>query len=158
MLFRTWHGWTDPSAADAYERLLDGEIVPAITARGIDGLHHVDILRREAEPRSSSSRSWPSTIGTPWKPSPVTRLPPPSYPRPPDDSSLASTPTHGITSWLLATRPAALTVAHPRRQRSFVRHHEAWISARTPSIWDMACCMPSSMPISSTFSITSVEA
>lgn len=48
MLFRTWHGWTDPSAADAYERLLDGEIVPAITARGIDGLHHVDILRREA--------------------------------------------------------------------------------------------------------------
>lgn len=46
MIFRIWHGWTSPANADAYQRLVDGEIVPAILARGIPGLRHVEILRR----------------------------------------------------------------------------------------------------------------
>lgn len=46
MILRIWHGWTTSDNADSYQRLLDEEIVPGIIARGISGLHGVDILRR----------------------------------------------------------------------------------------------------------------
>jgi antibiotic biosynthesis monooxygenase (ABM) superfamily enzyme len=46
MIVRTWHGWTTPDNADAYQQLLDTTIVPGILARAIPGLRGVDILRR----------------------------------------------------------------------------------------------------------------
>lgn len=49
MIFRIWHGWTTRDAADAYERLVDQEVVPGIIARDLPGLHHVDILRRRSQ-------------------------------------------------------------------------------------------------------------
>ncbi len=45
MILRIWHGWTRPNAADAYQRLLDEEIVPGILARQINGLRDVRVLR-----------------------------------------------------------------------------------------------------------------
>jgi hypothetical protein len=50
VILRIWHGWTTSDDADAYQRLLDEEIVPGIIARNISGLQGVDVLRRlEAE-------------------------------------------------------------------------------------------------------------
>lgn len=46
MIVRVWHGWTGQDTADAYQRLLDDTVVPGIMARGIPGLHGVDVLRR----------------------------------------------------------------------------------------------------------------
>jgi hypothetical protein len=46
MIVRTWHGWTTPDNADAYQQLLDTTIVPGTLAGAISGLHGVDILRR----------------------------------------------------------------------------------------------------------------
>lgn len=48
MILRIWHGWTRPNAADAYQRLLDEEIVPGILARQIHGLREVRVLRHRA--------------------------------------------------------------------------------------------------------------
>lgn len=48
MIVRVWHGWTGQDSADAYQRLLDDTIVPGIIARGIPGLHGVEVLRRRA--------------------------------------------------------------------------------------------------------------
>jgi antibiotic biosynthesis monooxygenase (ABM) superfamily enzyme len=45
MIQRIWHGWTTPSNAEAYGRLLDEEIVPAITARAIPGHRSTTVLR-----------------------------------------------------------------------------------------------------------------
>lgn len=47
MICRMWHGWTTTANADAYETLLRSEIFPGIAARGIDGFHGIDMLRRE---------------------------------------------------------------------------------------------------------------
>lgn len=46
MILRIWYGWTSPANADAYQRVVDGQVVPGIMARGLDGLRGVDILRR----------------------------------------------------------------------------------------------------------------
>jgi len=46
MIVRTWHGWTTPDNADAYQQLLDTTIAPGTLARAIPGLRGVDILRR----------------------------------------------------------------------------------------------------------------
>ncbi|HEX2527049.1 MAG TPA: hypothetical protein VHL31_12235 [Geminicoccus sp.] len=46
MLARTWHGWTSPAKADAYENLLRREVFPAIAARTGQGLTRIDLLRR----------------------------------------------------------------------------------------------------------------
>lgn len=48
MILRLWYGWTPRDAADAYQRLLDEEIVPGILARQIDGLRDVRVLRHRA--------------------------------------------------------------------------------------------------------------
>jgi hypothetical protein len=45
-IVRTWHGWTTPENAAAYDELLNGTIAPAIMARGIPGLHELLTLRR----------------------------------------------------------------------------------------------------------------
>jgi hypothetical protein len=47
MILRTWRGWTSTTeAADAYEKLLNGTIAPAIMRRGIDGLRDLSVYRR----------------------------------------------------------------------------------------------------------------
>jgi len=47
MICRIWHGWTTPSNADAYERLLNSEIFHGIQSRHIPGFKGIDLLRRE---------------------------------------------------------------------------------------------------------------
>jgi hypothetical protein len=47
MILRLWHGWTAPAQTDAYERLLTGQIAPAIVERGIPGLRELRVLRRD---------------------------------------------------------------------------------------------------------------
>lgn len=49
MISRIWHGWTIPSNANAYERLLKEEIFVGILNRHIRGLESIQLLRREVE-------------------------------------------------------------------------------------------------------------
>jgi hypothetical protein len=46
LIVRTWHGWTTPEHAAAYDELLNGTIAPEIMARGIPGLRELAVLRR----------------------------------------------------------------------------------------------------------------
>lgn len=47
MILRTWRGWiSTPEAADAYEKLLNATIAPAIMRRGIEGLRDLSVYRR----------------------------------------------------------------------------------------------------------------
>jgi heme-degrading monooxygenase HmoA len=46
MICRVWHGWTTPTNADAYERLLREEVFRGIAARAISGYHGIELLRR----------------------------------------------------------------------------------------------------------------
>jgi uncharacterized protein YdhG (YjbR/CyaY superfamily) len=48
MICRVWHGWTTPENADAYEKVVRGEVIPGIEARRIPGFRHIDLMRREA--------------------------------------------------------------------------------------------------------------
>jgi heme-degrading monooxygenase HmoA len=41
-----WRGWTTPDNADAYERIVRGEVIPGIEARRIPGFRHIDLMRR----------------------------------------------------------------------------------------------------------------
>ncbi len=47
MICRLWRGWTDPANADAYERIVRGEVIPGIEARRIAGFRHIDLMRRD---------------------------------------------------------------------------------------------------------------
>ena len=47
MICRSWRGWTTPDNADAYERIVRGEVIPGIEARRIPGFRHIDLMRRE---------------------------------------------------------------------------------------------------------------
>jgi len=44
---RLWRGWTTPDNADAYQRIVLGEVIPAIEARRIPGFRHIDLMRRD---------------------------------------------------------------------------------------------------------------
>lgn len=46
MIARIWRGWTSPENADVYERIVRGEVIPGIEARGIAGFRHIDLMRR----------------------------------------------------------------------------------------------------------------
>ena len=46
MIGRIWHGWTSPSNADAYEALLQREVLAGIVSRNIAGFHGIDLMRR----------------------------------------------------------------------------------------------------------------
>jgi heme-degrading monooxygenase HmoA len=48
MICRVWHGWTSPTNADAYERLLREEVFRGIAGRAIAGYHGIELLRRPA--------------------------------------------------------------------------------------------------------------
>ena len=47
MICRLWRGWTAPGNADAYQRIVRNEVIPAIEARAIPGFRHIDLMRRE---------------------------------------------------------------------------------------------------------------
>ena len=44
---RLWRGWTTPENADAYERIVRGEVIPGIEARQIEGFRHIDLMKRD---------------------------------------------------------------------------------------------------------------
>jgi antibiotic biosynthesis monooxygenase (ABM) superfamily enzyme len=46
---RLWRGWTTPENADAYERIVRGEVIPGIEARRIPGFLHIDLMRRDLD-------------------------------------------------------------------------------------------------------------
>ncbi|WP_017571550.1 hypothetical protein [Nocardiopsis halotolerans] len=46
MIRRLWHGWASTANADAYERLLLGEVLPGIAARNVPGLRGLEAWRR----------------------------------------------------------------------------------------------------------------
>jgi heme-degrading monooxygenase HmoA len=48
VICRLWRGWTIRDNADAYERIVRGEVIPGIEARRIPGFRHIDLLRRDA--------------------------------------------------------------------------------------------------------------
>lgn len=45
MICRLWRGWTTPDNADAYERIVRGEVIPGIEARHIAGFRHIDLMK-----------------------------------------------------------------------------------------------------------------
>lgn len=47
MICRLWRGWTTPQNAESYERIVRGEVIPAIEARRIPGFIHIDLMRRD---------------------------------------------------------------------------------------------------------------
>ena len=47
MIARTWHGWTVPGQADAYEALLRDEVFPGILAKQLPGFAGIELFRRE---------------------------------------------------------------------------------------------------------------
>ena len=49
MICRVWHGWTTRANADAYERIVRGQVIPGIEARHIPGFQSIDLMRRERE-------------------------------------------------------------------------------------------------------------
>ncbi|UCD44779.1 MAG: antibiotic biosynthesis monooxygenase [Candidatus Bathyarchaeota archaeon] len=46
MISRVWHGWTSPENADAYESLLEREILTGIQSRLMEGYRGIHLLRR----------------------------------------------------------------------------------------------------------------
>ncbi len=49
MIKRTWHGWTKPERADAYETLVRQEVFPGIAARGGAGFLGAELLRLDCD-------------------------------------------------------------------------------------------------------------
>ena len=47
MICRAWRGWTTRANADAYERIVRGEVIPGIEARRIPGFRHIDLMKRD---------------------------------------------------------------------------------------------------------------
>jgi hypothetical protein len=46
MICRLWRGWTTPENADAYEKVVRGQVIPAIEARRVPGFLRIDLMRR----------------------------------------------------------------------------------------------------------------
>lgn len=47
MICRVWHGWTTPTNAAAYQRVVLERVIPGIEARRIPGFRHIDVLRMD---------------------------------------------------------------------------------------------------------------
>lgn len=47
MICRLWRGWTTPENADAYQRIVHGEVIPGIEDRRIPGFRQIDLMRRD---------------------------------------------------------------------------------------------------------------
>lgn len=46
MIARIWHGWTTSENSDAYEQLLNDEVIPGIQNLQIKGFKGIQVLRR----------------------------------------------------------------------------------------------------------------
>jgi len=46
MICRLWRGWTTPDNAAPYERIVRGEVIPAIEAMKIPGFRRIDLMKR----------------------------------------------------------------------------------------------------------------
>lgn len=46
MICRLWRGWATTANADAYERIVRGEVIPGIEAMRIPGFRSIELLRR----------------------------------------------------------------------------------------------------------------
>jgi heme-degrading monooxygenase HmoA len=49
MICRLWRGWTTPENAEAYERIVRGQVIPGIEARRIPGFRSIDLVRRKRD-------------------------------------------------------------------------------------------------------------
>jgi heme-degrading monooxygenase HmoA len=49
MICRLWRGWTTKENAEAYERIVRGQVIPGIEARQIPGFRSIDLVRRERD-------------------------------------------------------------------------------------------------------------
>jgi heme-degrading monooxygenase HmoA len=49
MICRLWRGWATKDNADAYERIVRGQVFPGIEARRIPGFRSIDLARRERD-------------------------------------------------------------------------------------------------------------
>ena len=49
MICRLWRGWATRDNADAYERIVRGQVIPGIEARRIPGFCSIDLVRRERD-------------------------------------------------------------------------------------------------------------
>jgi heme-degrading monooxygenase HmoA len=49
MICRLWRGWTTKDNADAYERIVRGQVIPGIEARRIPGFRSIALARRERD-------------------------------------------------------------------------------------------------------------
>ena len=49
MICRLWRGWTTRDNADAYERIVRGQVIPDIEARRIPGFRSIALVRRERD-------------------------------------------------------------------------------------------------------------
>jgi antibiotic biosynthesis monooxygenase (ABM) superfamily enzyme len=47
MICRLWRGWTTPEHADAYQRTVHTEVIPAIEQRNIPGFIHIDLMKHD---------------------------------------------------------------------------------------------------------------
>ena len=47
MICRLWRGWTTRQNADAYERIVRGQVIPGIEARRIPGFRQIDLMKRD---------------------------------------------------------------------------------------------------------------
>ncbi len=50
MICRLWRGWTTPDNAAPYERIVRGEVIPAIEAMKIPGFRRIDLMKRDLGP------------------------------------------------------------------------------------------------------------
>jgi heme-degrading monooxygenase HmoA len=46
LICRIWHGWTTTENAPRYEKIVRGEVIPAIEDRKIPGFLAIDLVRR----------------------------------------------------------------------------------------------------------------
>jgi heme-degrading monooxygenase HmoA len=49
VICRQWRGWAAKDNADAYERIVRGQVIPGIQERRIPGFRSIDLLRRERD-------------------------------------------------------------------------------------------------------------
>lgn len=56
MICRVWRGWTTRDNADAYERIVRGDVIPGIEARSIAGFRHIDLMKRDLGDEIDSRR------------------------------------------------------------------------------------------------------
>ncbi len=49
MICRLWRGWTTKENAEAYERIVRGQVIPDIEARRIPGFGSIDLVRRDRD-------------------------------------------------------------------------------------------------------------